>query len=138
MIKVVLDTNLWVAAWLWRGIPQRLIELAQERQIISCTSLEILQELKKVLSYPKLQKQLSLIAYNQEDILMGTKEISIIYPIETVNIPELRDSDDTIILATAIAAQANVIISGDKDLLTLTTYQNISILNVKTFLNLYF
>lgn len=137
-MKVVLDTNLWVAAWLWRGIPQRLIELAQERQIISCTSLEILQELKKVLSYPKLQKQLSLIAYNQEDILMGTKEISIIYPIETVNIPELRDSDDTIILATAIAAQANVIISGDKDLLTLTTYQNISILNVKTFLNLYF
>lgn len=137
-MKVVLDTNLWVAAWLWRGIPQRLIELAQERQIISCASLEILQELKKVLSYPKLQKQLSLIAYNQEDILMGTKEISIIYPIETVNIPELRDSDDTIILATAIAAQANVIISGDKDLLTLTTYQNISILNVKTFLNLYF
>ncbi len=40
----------------------------------------------------------------------------ILYPIADLFVPELRDPDDSIVLATAIAAQAQVTITGDRDL----------------------
>lgn len=56
-------------------------------------------------------------------------------PITELNVPELRDPDDNIILATAIASQADVIITGVQDLLTLIEYQKIPIMTAKSFLN---
>lgn len=52
-------------------------------------------------------------------------EISTIYPIHPLEVPELRDPrdpKDAMVLATAIASQADAIISGDTDLLVLETY----------------
>ncbi|MCL4550295.1 MAG: putative toxin-antitoxin system toxin component, PIN family [Bacteroidetes bacterium] len=46
-----------------------------------------------------------------------------------------RDKDDNNILETAVAAKANVIISGDKDLLVLKKYKNISIISPREFYN---
>lgn len=45
-----------------------------------------------------------------------------------------RDPDDEIILATAIAGRADVIISGDRDLLVLSPFEGIQILTPATFL----
>ena len=42
--------------------------------------------------------------------------------------PASRDPDDDVVLATALAAQANLIVSGDDDLLTLHEYQGMPIL----------
>lgn len=56
-MKVVLDTNLWLSGWLWQGLPGNLIKLARKKEILTCTSVEILQEVEKVLSYQKLQKR---------------------------------------------------------------------------------
>ncbi|MBD2653256.1 putative toxin-antitoxin system toxin component, PIN family [Synechocystis sp. FACHB-383] len=134
-MKVVLDTNLWLSAWLWQGLPKELIELAKKGEVCSCTSLEILQELKKVLSYRKLQKRLAILSLTSEDILIGMQEISVIFPIQPLEVPELRDPKDAMVLATAIASQADAIISGDSDLLILETYQNIPILTAKQFLD---
>ncbi|MEH1776662.1 MAG: putative toxin-antitoxin system toxin component, PIN family [Nostoc sp.] len=52
--------------------------------------------------------------------------------------PQLRDLDDTVILETAMAANAEVIITGDLDLLVLTAFNAISILTPQEFLNWYF
>ncbi|MEH2042397.1 putative toxin-antitoxin system toxin component, PIN family [Nostoc sp.] len=41
--------------------------------------------------------------------------------------PQLRDLDDTVILKTAVAANAEVIVAGDLDLLVLTEFNAISI-----------
>jgi putative PIN family toxin of toxin-antitoxin system len=62
-------------------------------------------------------------------------EISTIYPIHPLEVPELRDPKDAMVLATAIASQADAIISGDSDLLILETYQNIPIFTAKQFLD---
>lgn len=134
-MKVVLDTNLWLSGWLWQGLPGNLIKLARKKEILSCTSVEILQEVEKVLSYQKLQKRLALLSLTTEEILLAMGEISTIYPIQSLEVPELRDPKDAMVLATAIAAQADVIISGDSDLITLETYQNIPILTAKQFLD---
>ncbi|MEH2399549.1 putative toxin-antitoxin system toxin component, PIN family [Nostoc sp.] len=42
--------------------------------------------------------------------------------------PQLRDPDDTVILGTAVAANAEVIVTGDLDLLMLTEFNKIPIL----------
>ncbi|AIE73811.1 hypothetical protein D082_12830 [Synechocystis sp. PCC 6714] len=66
------------------------------------------------------------------------KEISLvypIYPIEPLEVPELKDPNDAMVLATAIASQSDVLISGDSDLLVLEAHQNIPILTAKQFLN---
>ncbi|MGK7919438.1 MAG: putative toxin-antitoxin system toxin component, PIN family [Trichodesmium sp.] len=55
-----------------------------------------------------------------------------------MNFPLLRDPDDTIILATANSAKANVIVTGDLDLLILSEFQGIPILKPIDFINHYF
>ena len=71
------------------------------------------------------------------ELLMGTEVLVTIYSIVPLEVPELRDSDDRIVLATAIAAEADAIITGDKDLLTLSVYKNIPIMTVNNFLQNY-
>ncbi len=52
--------------------------------------------------------------------------------------PQLRDLDDTVILETAVAANAEVIVTGDLDLLVLTEFNAIPILTPQEFLNWHF
>lgn len=137
-MKVVLDTNIWISAWLWGGILRNLIGLARRKEMIICTSKPLLNELENTLSYKKLQKKILSLGLTKEQLLTGTKEISIIYPIIDLNVPELRDPDDSIILATAIASESEVIVTGDQDLLTLIKYQEIEIMTAKQFLITYF
>jgi len=137
-MKVVLDTNIWVSAWLWRGLLGNFIHLARQKQIIICTSEGLLTELENTLSYQKLQKRIVSLNFTKEQLLIGTREISHIYPITELIVPELRDPDDNIILATAIASNADVIVTGDQDLLMLIEYQKIPIMTPKNFLNQYF
>jgi len=137
-MNVVLDTNVWVSAWLWRGIPNNFIRLARNRQIIICTSEPLLAELENTLAYKKLQKKIQSLNLTQEQLLIGTREIAEMYAIKNLAVPELRDPDDSIVLATAIAAQAEVIITGDRDLLVLKDYQETKIMTAKDFLQQYF
>jgi putative PIN family toxin of toxin-antitoxin system len=89
----------------------------------------------KILSYRKLQQRLAMLSITSEEILTGMQEISVIFPIQPLEVPKLRDPKDAMVLATAIASQADAIISGDSDLLILETYQNIPILTAKQFLD---
>ncbi len=49
-MKVVLDTNIWVSAWLWRGTPGNFIRLGRIGSISICTSEALLSELQNTLS----------------------------------------------------------------------------------------
>jgi len=137
-MKVVLDTNVWVSAWLWRGLPNNLIHLARREEIQICISESLLAELESTLSYKKLQQKIQSLNLTKEQLLIGTREITYIYPIEELIVPELRDPDDTVVLATAIAASAEVIITGDRDLLILQEYKNMQIITATDFLEQYF
>jgi predicted nucleic acid-binding protein len=50
--------------------------------------------------------------------------------------PVCRDADDDMVLATAVAGQAEVIVSGDADLLTLGAYEGIRILSPRQFVEM--
>ena len=76
--------------------------------------------------------------FTKERLMIGTRELSKNYVISELNLPELRDPDNSIVIATAIAANADVIITGDRDLLVLAEYQGINIMTAQDFLQRYF
>ena len=66
------------------------------------------------------------------------KRLMSLVVIEAILIPKLRDPKDQMVITTAIAGDAQVIISGDKDLLVLHPFANIEILSPQEFLSYYF
>ena len=73
--------------------------------------------------------------FSADEVVVVAKRLMTLVVIEEVIISELRDPKDQMILATAIAGDAQIVISGDKDLLVLHPYENISILLPQEFLS---
>lgn len=135
MMRVVIDTNIWLSALLWGGQPSLIIQLIEEKQIQAISSENMLIELTDILHKPKLQKRLDRLKFSADEVVIIAKRLMTLVVIEEVIIPELRDPKDQMVLATAIAGDAQIVISGDKDLLVLHPYGNISILLPQEFLS---
>jgi putative PIN family toxin of toxin-antitoxin system len=128
-VRIVLDTHVVMSAPLWRGPPYRLLETIRERSHLQLYSSAILlEELTDVLSRPAAGKRLALIGKASHEVLASYLEvIELAEPTETPRI--VRDPDDDHVIATALAARASLIVSGDRDLLDLGTFRDIRILN---------
>jgi putative PIN family toxin of toxin-antitoxin system len=128
-VRIVLDTNVVMSALLWRGPPYRLLQTIRQqpsRQIYS--SPVLLEELTDVITRPGFSERLSRIGKSAREVLADYLDtIELVEPIEIPRI--VRDPDDDHVLACALAAKAELIVSGDKDLLDLNTFENIQILN---------
>ena len=128
-MRIVADTNVIVSAFLWGGVPRQLLNAAEGQRIELFTSRALIAELEDVLSRGKFAVQLSESRFTSAYLLSRyTQLAALIGPVE-VTVPELRDPDDAAVLACALAAQADLIVSGDKHLRNLKTYQNIPIVN---------
>lgn len=134
MIKVVIDTNVFVSAILFGGELDKLINLWKRKKIVLLLSKEILEEYIKVLSYKKFElsdKIIKRIIY--EELLPYTKNIKVK---KRINIIE-EDPSDNIFLECALEGRANYIISGDKHLLQLKQYKSIKIISFREFIKLF-
>ncbi len=58
--KVVIDTNIFTSGFGWSGKPKTLLILLKNNQVVNYFSPEIFEELKRVVSYPKLKFSESL------------------------------------------------------------------------------
>lgn len=135
---VVLDTNVWVSAIIWGGIPDEIVLLQERGQIEIASSQKLLNELENTFNKKKIQSKLAALQLTIVSAINLVYDSISLYPIEELIVSELRDPDDAIVLATAIASNAEVIITGDQDLLVLREYQNIQITTAKDFLERYF
>ena len=134
MKRVLLDTNIVVSAFLWGGTPRQVIASAVEAGIVLLSSDDTVHELERTLNKAKLSDQLSRIGKLPAEIVQQYSQLTT--PVTLSEIPEsiIRDSEDRIILATAVGGGADAIITGDNDLLTLKQYNGISILTPSQFL----
>ncbi|MBD2571294.1 putative toxin-antitoxin system toxin component, PIN family [Anabaena lutea] len=133
-MKVVLDTNIWISAIIWGGIPDQILLLREQEKLTIAMSQQLLDELESTFNKRKLAPKLQALNLTVPTIINLIRESVIFYSIQELNVPELRDIDDNIILATAIAAEVDVIITGDQNLLVLVEYQGIAIKTAKDFL----
>lgn len=128
-MKLVIDTNVLVSAFLWQGTPGRLIELAGEPEIQLFTSRVLVDELSEVLHRKKLAKDVRATGLTPAQMIGNYRRLAELVSTRKFAQQVSRDVDDDAVLACAIAANADLIVSGDDDLLELKAYQGIPILN---------
>lgn len=128
--KAVFDTNILISAFVYPGgIVREIMNLALKKQVIICVSEQILEEYSRVLK----QK----FNWNDEDV---SANISLLRRMAVVNKPDITikavraDHTDDKVIECAVAAHADVIISGDKHLLGLRKYRLIPIMNPGDFI----
>ena len=126
-MKLVVDTNVLVSAFLWQGNPGRLIELAAEREIQLFTNRALLDELAATLVKKKLAKPVVATGLTVEQMLRNYRRLATL--VTTRQFAQLVscDPDDDSVLACALAVSADLIVSGDDDLLVLKYFRGIPI-----------
>jgi putative PIN family toxin of toxin-antitoxin system len=130
MMRVVLDTNVVVSALIWGGTPFRLIQAATAGEIELYTSPVLLEELREVLARGHLAAKLVEQRSSVEAAIGLYGELAIrVSPLATPRtVP--GDADDDHVVAVAVAARADLIVSGDKaHLIPLGSVEGISIVS---------
>nr|CUM61647.1 Nucleotide binding protein PINc [Planktothrix agardhii] len=130
--RFVVDTNVLISALLFKNsIPFRAIELAEKQGII-LYSEATLNELEQVLNRKKFNKYLSL--EDRQVFLLKFISTSELVSI-TEKIAVCRDEKDNKFLELAVSSNANVIVTGDLDLLVLNPFQAVEIVTPDIFID---
>jgi len=137
MLKIVLDTNVFVSALINpRGKPAQILNYVFESKVRLFTSPSIIEELERVLSYPKLVKRHGL---EKEELKKFVSDLlSILSLVEGKKAIEVivEDPADNNYLSCALDAKADFIVSGDIHLLNLREYEGIQIITPAQFLEM--
>lgn len=134
MTRVVPDTSIVVSGLLWRGQPRRILDAARDGIIELYTSPVLLEELEDVLSREKFAARLTAANVTVQDLVYGYGALATVIEADPIEPVILRDPDDDAVLACALSADAEVIVSGDNDLLDLKEHKEIRILTATEFL----
>lgn len=128
-MRIVLDTNCVISGLFWRGPARALLDLGRANRIKLYSSLFLVSELATVLARPKFAA--ALRSANADVARIVANYASMVYLVKRpLSIaPVCRDPSDDDVLACAKAAQADLLVSGDKDLLVLKRYGNTVIVN---------
>jgi putative PIN family toxin of toxin-antitoxin system len=124
-VRVVPDTNVYVSALLWTGNPHRLLRLAEAGDLTLVTTPAILEELRKVLARPKFRLRIRDLRTSVAELMESLLSVVAVLPDLAIEPVIKRDPDDDKILACAVAAQADWLISGDDHLLSVKRYKGI-------------
>jgi putative PIN family toxin of toxin-antitoxin system len=120
------------------GVPGQILQLAKNQKITIFASEKILADIEDTLERPKLQSRKQYWGYTTEYLMAVVQQLIQPCADKPLEVPQLRDPDDAVILATALVVKADVIITGDSDLLILHTFENIPIITPKDFLSRHF
>ena len=129
-MRVVLDTNVVASGFLWGGVPRQLLQAAREKRLHLFTSTTLLLELTDILGRAKFARKLAVAQLSIDRLVERyTLLAAVVHP---VAIPPtiLDDPDDDQVLACALAAKAEIIVSGDRHLLDLEEHQGVRIVTV--------
>ena len=134
IVRVVLDTNVLISALLFKGELSRMVRLWQKGRIIPIISKETFDELRAVLEYPKF----SLSPAEIKSLI----EHEILPFFEVVNVSKhvrgaCRDPGDDKFISCAISANAECIVTGDKDLSDLKKHQSVRIIHASNFIKMF-
>lgn len=124
---VVIDTNVYISALVFGGAPQIAVGRAMTSPWQIATSRELREEIMATLTrrfgWP-VERVISSLDFMWQQATWH----------QPLDVSASRDPKDNHVLGCAVAAQTNIILTGDKDLLVLHPFQGISILTPAAFL----
>jgi len=120
-VRIVLDTNVLVAAFGTRGLCEALVAACLESHDL-VTSDHILAELRK-----HLVKAFRLTGQRADEIAALVREHAEVVSPTSVPRAACRDRSDLPVLGTAVAGKADLLVTGDKDLLELKRFEGVPI-----------
>lgn len=127
-MRILLDTNVVISAILFGGNPRQLLEASLAGDLDFVTSPPLLAEFETVLT--KKFKFPSTMAASIRAELEALSEVVEPAPARRV----MRTAADDLVLATAVAGAAETIVTGDRELLALETYEGIAIESPRTLI----
>lgn len=129
VIKVCLDTNILISAFLFLGKPAQVFDLAVDEKIVIIASPAIIVEVARVLKNKFKRDE----GYIQKQLKVITDVAEIVTPKQ--KILKLKHDPDNRVLEAAIAGEVDYIVTGDKKhLLPLKNFQGIPIVTANQFL----
>ena len=128
-MRAVFDTNVLVAAFVAEGICSKLLMRGRKKQFHLIVCPVILREFDRVLI-----KKFSATRNETRSALRIVSETahSVVHPSQSVQ-SVCRDPDDNAILACALEARADYLVTGDEDLLELKVFKGIRIVTPRDF-----
>lgn len=130
MKRVVLDTNVTISAFFWKGHPRVVYDLVRDKKLITLLSRDMEKELIRVLGYSRFGLTAKDILPFINNLRNHAEFVETTGRISAVTV----DPTDNIFLECAVDAKADYILSGDKHLLDLEMYEGIQIVRTKDFL----
>ena len=119
-MKVVLDTNVLMSGLMSPGgVPGHIVAAWLEAQFEVVFSLEQLTEVGRVLTYPKIRRILNWDEQRIEEFIKQLYLRAEVVELGSIAVDVPRDPNDAPILATLIVAKADLLVTGDGDLLAL-------------------
>ena len=127
--KVIVDTNIWISFLIGKNL-KGLQEYIDSQTIIIVTCNEQIQELTEVFKKPKIKKYFTPEQIGEFFELLGESSVNVIIKTKT---KLCRDLKDNYLLSLAIDSNADFLITGDNDLLILTSAENTKIIKFIDF-----
>lgn len=131
-MKVVVDTNVLISGVFFGGAPRRVVEAVAGRQIEASATPEIMEEYDRVVR-EMVRRGQGRLRTDALSVLLS--RIRIDEPATTVAV--CRDPDDDKFIACAIDAGALYVVSGDRDLLDLGSYEGVDMITAADFCDRY-
>jgi putative PIN family toxin of toxin-antitoxin system len=126
-MKFVLDTSVYIAAFLNKGLASNILLLGKQGAVKLYISPEIQEEVEEILAWKFKVDNYQIMVF-MDLVLKSTKKV---IPQQVLNVIK-ADPDDNKILECTVEAQADLIISMDKHLIKLKKYKRIGIVHPKT------
>ena len=115
-VRAVVDCNLIISGLLWSGPPSKLMDAVVAGRLGLVLSPEIYLELEEVLERPKFAARIAARKMTPASLLAAVSSVAeTIVPVPITHPAKLRDPGDLHVLGCAVSAQADAIITGDKE-----------------------
>jgi putative PIN family toxin of toxin-antitoxin system len=134
VIRAVLDANTIISALLVRvGMPARVLAAAFATIFECCSSDAIVAEVTRTLSSRRVQRKYPIDAIEVARVRRFLESDAVHVPISVTVQGVATHPEDDLILATAVSARADYLVTGDRQLIALGEYQGVQIVTARPF-----
>lgn len=115
--------------------PRQLMALGRGSQVKLFSSIPLLAELTEILSRRKFEKKIAATQLTVDQIVdLYAEFVAVVEPKPVPRI--VPDPDDDVVIGTALAASADLAVTGDGGLLSVVAYEGVRIVTVRDALQL--